>query len=199
MDQRNENRGRDQNIFNQPGTVVIHQAEQPSRSRVEQQLLQIVRQEVESRLRQSLHNAVLINLGKEAQPEQVKRPWDAEIKIGTRPAEPIPENTSILEVFDRSDVGGKLLILGNPGSGKTTTLLDLAKALIERAETDIAFPMPVLFNLSSWKDDQQSMPDWLVAELKSKYGVRQDIGKQWLQDRALLPLLDGLDEVKPER
>jgi NACHT domain len=199
MDQQNENRGRDQNIFNQPRTVVIHQAEQPSRSRVEQQLLQIVRQEVESRLRQSLHNAVLIHLGKEAQPEQVKRPWDAEIKIGTRPAEPIPENTSILEVFNRSDVGGKLLILGNPGSGKTTTLLDLAKALIERAETDITFPMPVLFNLSSWKDDQQSMPDWLVAELKSKYTVRQEIGKQWLQDRALLPLLDGLDEVKPER
>ena len=42
------------------------------------------------------------------------------------------------------------------------------------------------------------MKDWLIAELKSKYGVRIDIGKKWIEDKQLLPLLDGLDEVKPE-
>jgi predicted NACHT family NTPase len=49
-------------------------------------LLAEVKNEVTARLRQSLHNAVLINLGKELQPQQVKRPWDAEIKIGLKPA-----------------------------------------------------------------------------------------------------------------
>ncbi len=64
---------------------------------------------------------MLINLGKEQQPEQVKRPWDAEIKIGSKPSESIPNTSSILEVFDQEEIAGRLLILGNPGSGKTTT------------------------------------------------------------------------------
>ncbi|NJR66868.1 MAG: hypothetical protein HC772_18680 [Leptolyngbyaceae cyanobacterium CRU_2_3] len=151
MEQRNENHGGDQNIINQPGSVIIHPGRQEKRSRPEETLLTQVRNEVTDRLRQSLHNAVLINLGKQSQPQQVKRPWDAEIKIGTRPAEPLPADVTILQVFDRPEINGKLLILGNPGSGKTTTLLDLAQGLIDRATAQPSFPMPVLFNLSSWK------------------------------------------------
>lgn len=39
---------------------------------------------------------------------------------------------------------------------KTTTLLELARELIVRAEDNAGAgePMPVLFNLSSWKDDK---------------------------------------------
>jgi hypothetical protein len=37
------------------------------------------------------------------------------------------------------------------------------------------------------------------VELQSKYGVSRKLGKQWIEERALLPLLDGLDEVAPER
>jgi predicted NACHT family NTPase len=36
----------------------------------------------------------------------------------------------------------------------------------------------------------------LVAERKSKYGVSKKLGQQWVKNRQLLPLLDGLDEVK---
>ena len=43
-----------------------------------------------------------------------------------------------------------------------------------------------------------TLNNWLVGELKTKYGVRRELGKTWLNDRVLLPLLDGLDEVKPE-
>jgi DNA polymerase III delta prime subunit len=160
-------------------------------------LLTQVKQEVESRLNQSLHNAVLINLGKQSQPEQVKRPWDAEIKIGAKPSEPLPADIEILQVFDRPDIAGKLLILGEPGSGKTTTLLDLAKALVTRAEANTTYSIPVLLNLSSWKDPKQQIKDWLIEELKSKYGVKKELGQQWLEAKQLLPLLDGLDEVKP--
>jgi predicted NACHT family NTPase len=49
------------------------------------------------------------------------------------------------------------------------------------------------------KDDGQPLVRWLEAELKSKYGIRKDIGRRWLQDRRLLPLLDGLDELEPTR
>ncbi|MFN6488032.1 MULTISPECIES: NACHT domain-containing protein [unclassified Nostoc] len=169
------------------------------RPKNEQILLASVKSEVTSQLRQSLHNAVLINLGKELQLQQVKRPWNAERKIGLKPAEALPESTTILSVFDSQEVAGKLLILGAPGSGKTTTQLELAQELIKRAEEQPNYPVPVSFNLSFWKDDQQPMTDWLVTELKSKYGVSIKVGKEWVDNHRLLPLLDGLDEVEPQR
>ncbi|PSB23771.1 hypothetical protein [Stenomitos frigidus] len=199
MTRQYRNDGRDQiPIENVHGNVYIQEGSRPTRSRSESLLLQAVKQEVISRLDQSLHNAVFINLGKQSQPQQVKRPWDAEIKIGSKSPQPLPAETSILEVFDRPGIDGRLLVLGEPGAGKTTTMLDLAKGLCDRAEQDPTAFIPVLLNLSSWKDPKQTMTAWLVEELKSKYGVRKDIGTKWLAEKQLLPLLDGLDEVKPE-
>lgn len=179
--------------------LVLQEKQKAQRPRSEKLLLQAVREEVAARLKQSLHNAVFINLGKEAQPEQVNRPWSSDIKIGDNKREPIPDDMSILEVFDREEIAGKLLILGNPGAGKTTTMLDLAQALVVRSQEDCDYPIPVLFNLSTWKDDKQSIRDWLVIELKSKYGVRKDISTKWVDDTKLLPMLDGLDELESAR
>ncbi|QHG21056.1 NACHT domain-containing protein [Nostoc sp. ATCC 53789] len=188
-----------QNIFNILGGQQTTPVGNPARPKNERILLAAVKEEVTSRLRQSLHNAVLINLGKESQPQQVKRPWDAEIKIGLKPAKPLPDTTTTLEVFDSEEIAGKLLILGAPGAGKTTTQIELAQALVKRAEEHPDYPVPVLFNLSSWKDDRQSLTDWLVAELKSKYGVSNKLGQDWVDNHQLLPLLDGLDELEPQR
>src|SRR5579883_257066 len=188
------------NIQEVKGDVtVINQDRPPTRLRDEHTLLMAVRDEVASRLHQSLHHAVFLNLGKAAQPEQVKRPWDREIKVGAAPVTAIPDDTTIAQVFASPGISGKLLILGQPGAGKTTTLLDLAKALVEQAEADDRYPLPVLFNLSSWRDEKQPIRDWLVAELKSKYGVSTKLGKRWVTERVILPLLDGLDEVASER
>lgn len=92
-----------------------------------------------------------------------------------------------------------LLILGGPGSGKTITLLQLTRDLIAQVEQDDSFtqPIPVVFNLSTWRKGQPLM-DWLVAELSTKYQIPQRIGRPWLEDNRLLPLLDGLDEVHHE-
>ncbi len=199
MSRRYKNEGRDQfNFENVQGNVILEREQHKKRSHSESILLKDVADEVTSRLSQSLHNAVLINLDKQIQPQQVRNPLSAEIKIGTLPSQPLPPRIEISEVFERSDISGRLLILGDPGAGKTTTLLDLAKGLVERAIADSAAPIPVIFALSAWKDPKQEMKDWLIAELKSKYGVRIDIGKKWIEDKQLLPMLDGLDEVKPE-
>ena len=179
-----------------------------SRPRAERLLLQAVKEEVTSRLKQSLHNQVLIQLGMEAQPAQVKRLWDGDIKIGNKPTEPIPEDWSILRALD--EVQGKLLVLGKPGAGKTTILLELAQALVERAEQDANSPIPVLLNLSLCKPKDDGtrhtmrlrdvpISIWLVEELKSKYGLRKNIGNQWVEERRLLLLLDGLDELESAR
>ena len=197
MSRQYDNRGRDQFNFEQvQGNVLIQN--QPTRSRNELVLLQAIEQEVNSRLVDSLHNHVFVTLDKESHPEQVKRLWDTEIKIGAKPATVIPPETNMLEVFDQPEIAGRLLILGAPGAGKTTTMLDLAKSLVNKAKQDSNQPIPVLLNLSSWIDPRQLTQDWLIEEIKSKYGVRKDIAKEWLQEQLILPMLDGLDEVKPE-
>ncbi|MBW4472561.1 MAG: NACHT domain-containing protein [Stenomitos rutilans HA7619-LM2] len=165
-----------------------------TRSSTERVLLQAVKEEVSSRLKQSLHSQVLIQLRMEAQPGKVQRPWDLDVKIGDKPAEPIPDDWGVLQVFD--EAYGKLLILGNPGVGKTTMLLELARELCERAQQQVEVPIPVLLNLSTRRNNQQSIQDWLVIELKSKYGIQRDLGKKWFKEQKLLMMLDGLDELE---
>ena len=91
-----------------------------------------------------------------------------------------------------------MLILGQPGSGKTTTLLTLLRELVTRAEGNSAWPIPVVFHLSSWDDPHLPLDAWLVNELSDKYQIPRKIGKEWLEHHRLLLLLDGLDEVTPE-
>ena len=163
-------------------------------------LLANVEREVKERLEQSLHRAVeaeLLNLGKVLEPHQVRNPWGMEVSIQERPSQPLFEKMTIFQVFELPEVGQKLLILGEPGSGKTTTLLELAQSLIEKALKESVPPIPVLINLSSWKEPKQSHFEWLVEELKSKYDVRQELGRQFLINNQVLPFLDGLDEVAP--
>jgi hypothetical protein len=74
--------------------------------------------EVADRLRQSLHNAILIRLDMAEQRHQVRRPWDSQLRTANNREQPLSPNTHIADVFDRRDVGGKLLILGAPRLGQ---------------------------------------------------------------------------------
>ncbi|MDF5725897.1 MAG: NACHT domain-containing protein, partial [Rhizonema sp. PD37] len=165
---------------------------------IRQALLKQVHDEVEIRINSSLHNRVYIVLDVEQNPEQIELPWASEIKIASQPKMRL-DNTDIINVFDQEDVAGRLLILGQPGSGKTTMLLKLAEELVKRAKNDSTYPVPVLFSLSSWRNDNQNIKDWLLEQLKDKYGLRKDIGKQLINNQEIIPLLDGLDELAAER
>lgn len=195
--------------------VVLSQDVQQDRERprIEQLLLNQVKEEIAARLTQSLHNGVLISLLKQPQPQQVMSSWNVDIELEDPPNEFLTGDLSILEVFDRASVSGRLLILGNPGSGKTTTLLDLAQTLVIRAERQSVYPIPILLNLRSWRgagflsknfptlsrtftpNNYQSIDDWLVVELKSKYGIPSDISKRWIAERKLLLMLEGATSI----
>ncbi|NES21842.1 MAG: NACHT domain-containing protein [Symploca sp. SIO3E6] len=161
-------------------------------------LLQFLITEVEERLAQSLHNAVWLTLGMEQQNYRVERPHCATVVQPSQSPEPLAAGTRIVEVFNRREIKRQLLILGEPGAGKTTMMLELAEDLLRQAVADKTEPIPVLLNLSSWKNPQQSIFDWLLGELNEKYGIRQDVARQWLGENQILPLLDGLDEVAPQ-
>jgi len=164
-------------------------------------LLKAIKTQVETRLESSLHNRVYIIPDKDKNPSQVEHPWNIDVKSGSKSKFRLPKNTSIINVFDQAGVEGRLLILGKPGAGKTTMLLELAKVLVQRAEEDLNEPIPVLLSLSSWQNDNQSITDWIVADLGSgkSYRVRKDITKKWLEYGEIILLLDGLDELAAER
>jgi eukaryotic-like serine/threonine-protein kinase len=125
----------------------------------------------------------------------VERPWELVVQLPDRQPEPVPHETEIYELFDQNN--GSLLILGEPGSGKSTLLMELTRQLIQRAEGDPLVPIPVVFNLSSWKPDQ-SLASWVEDELKSKYYVPRKVAQEWLENDELALMLDGLDEVKAD-
>jgi hypothetical protein len=157
--------------------------------------------DVENRLEQMLFGIAAI--GMTPTPQEVAKLAATKIlTIEQANPEIIDPIRPILEVYDRPSIKGSLLILGTPGAGKTTTLLSLAQQLIGRELTNLQQQspktvIPLIFELSAWRDDQQSIGDWLVAQLYENYGGdrKSRVYEMWLERQVLLPLLDGLDEL----
>lgn len=147
-------------------------------------------------LENSLHNKALIKLGLEKRPDAVQRRFSGVEELSVEPDVSF-EELQATEIFYQMGTGRTLLILGEPGAGKTIALLKLAQRLVAQTEKDLSRqPMPVVFNLSSWASKRQTIAKWLVEELKNKYQVSSALGKTWVEQEQLLLLLDGLDEVQ---
>ena len=149
-------------------------------------------------LNQSLYQAARIDLGLEDRPGLVDHPLTLVVQEAAKPARLLPLRTKIRTVFDAHSGSGGLLILGAPGGGKTTLLLELAQDLLDRAGADEAHPIPVVFNLSSWALRRPALADWLADELNQRHDVPRKLAQQWVTAEQILPLLDGLDEVAAE-
>ncbi|CAL9464025.1 hypothetical protein SUDANB95_02682 [Actinosynnema sp. ALI-1.44] len=86
----------------------------------------------------------------------------------------------------------RLLVLGDKGAGKTTSLIDLAADLLA-ASDDPAVPVPVILPLSRWHGED--FADWVVDEIRDNYRLAADRVRPLLVDDQVVVLLDGLDEV----
>lgn len=144
-------------------------------------------------LDQSLHGAALIALGLQNRPDVLDNPWHLVIQQQNQPTRSLPTGTRISQVYDEAN--GELLILGEPGCGKTTLLLELTRDLLNRAERDERLPVPMVFPLSSWAVKRQPLADWLVEEMNTKYQIPRRLAQAWVNGDQILPLLNGLDEI----
>jgi DNA polymerase III delta prime subunit len=161
------------------------------------QMLKRVRLDwIDGVLQQSLYKVARIDLGLVASSDPVYQPLNTIVQVPDRLPTAMPVGTAISRIFDKH--GGALLILGAPGTGKTTLLLELAQDLLDRAEQDESYPIPVVFNLSSWAARRQPLVRWLVTELNERNDVPKRVARQWVETEQILPLLDGLDEVSVE-
>ncbi len=152
---------------------------------------------VEGVLEHSLHGAALMALGMESKPDAVEQPLDWVLHGTWQADRDIPPETPITDIF--VEVSKRLLILGEPGSGKTTMLLELTRDLIAAAEKNDKLPIPVVFNLSSWATEEKPLAEWLIDELSTRYQAPRKIGEVWIENNDVLLLLDGLDEVAKDK
>jgi hypothetical protein len=110
----------------------------------------------------------------------------------TEPETLSEKNTGIVAAFASSK--RRLLIVGEPGSGKTMA----AYALIEHLdETEGDERIPLLVNLSAW-EAQESFEAFLVDYLVSEVGyqVRQrTVANAFIDSHRYTLVLDGLDEI----
>lgn len=108
---------------------------------------------------------------------------------------PLPQ---ALRLAWSNDIRG-VILLGDPGSGKTACLQHLLLELIERGTKTLGLPegtIPVLLPLRNLHDRNGGLPSFIQQELHSPVlDVKDDFGHRLCQRGKMLYLLDGLDEV----
>jgi len=120
-----------------------------------------------------------------------------------------PEKIDLESIPDRFR---RSALLGEPGSGKSTCLIELARRQLRLAEsalvagqgdtrTQIA-PLPLYVSLSRWEQPGQSATAFLQTQLAERLGpgnfLARDFENQLAGGRFLL-LLDGLNEIPHRR
>ena len=75
---------------------------------------------IDGLLEQSLHQAALLALHLQEQPDALANPWRLFVQEIKRATHSLPAETSIVQVYDEADC--ELLILGEPGAGKTSRI-----------------------------------------------------------------------------
>ncbi|MCZ2113305.1 MAG: NACHT domain-containing protein [Anaerolineae bacterium] len=149
---------------------------------------------LEGVLEESLHGGEIIDLGFAYRPAALSNSGVPSWQQAPEYDYLLPVGTRIEDVF--AAAGRVLLVLGEPGAGKTTMLLQLVSHLMAEAETDPARPMPAVFSLAGYTDGR-TLTQWLVEQLANNYEVPRKLGQTWVESGQFVPLLDGLDEVDP--
>lgn len=108
--------------------------------------------------------------------------------------------SEITRSWDRSP--GRMVILGDPGYGKTVAALTLV-AHINAQAAEPGAPIAELFALADWQrwdgeHPDKPLADWLADQLALTYaqrGLSAAVAGRLIAKRLVVPILDGLDEL----
>lgn len=124
---------------------------------------------------------------------------------------------SIADVFGADGMPSRLVVLGEPGSGKSILAQSLTLALLRGVpgarsgggvKADPAKAVPVLLPLATW-DPRVALQDWAAAQMARTYpwlgkeiqargAASRTLAGRLLDQGRVLIVLDGLDEVSAE-
>ncbi|MFF0775892.1 NACHT domain-containing protein [Nonomuraea wenchangensis] len=93
----------------------------------------------------------------------------------------------------------RMVIIGDKGSGKTVLAIeltvDLAKKVVD--DTNGSGSIPVRLNAATWETGKK-FSGWLCDQVVLTYGIRRKEAESLAADYALIPVIDGLDEMDIE-
>lgn len=93
----------------------------------------------------------------------------------------------------------RLVVLGEPGMGKTTLAVLLLHELLK--DPPSGEPVPVLLSMAGWDPETEPVSRWLARRLDENYPALRaadfgaDTARALVTNRRILPVLDGLDEL----
>ena len=103
-----------------------------------------------------------------------------------------------LDSYYLLQTAGRLVIVGEPGSGKTVAASELVLRLLgPRSDDNHERIVPVRISIANW-DTKRDLRTWLADEIVSNYRVSLLDSNELMQSGRVLPILDGLDEMDPE-
>lgn len=146
------------------------------------------------RYEQSLQGVVQLELGLVLRPAAVQNAVGLSLRLPNLPESSLPAGTTIVQAYEHAQQ--ELLILGEPGAGKSTFLVALAQHLVEQAEHDTTQLLPLIVPLSTWATKRGPLHTWLAEQIALIYDIPRVLIQQWVDAGFVLPLLDGLDEME---
>lgn len=190
--------------------------ENQKEEKVRQVYLKWLGKDLHNRLKSNLHRATFIMLDKKEELNKVDTSLFQDY-YSTVHSKDIKSNF-IEDYLTRDEK--RILLLGAPGSGKTTTLLKILEKFHSEAISNYDCEIPIYLNLSSWGnavrnrriysrkgfnlfkrqrtiDSTPDIKDWIIDQLINNHALfsSSKIVEEWLNQKKLILLLDGLDEA----